>query len=139
MTPIALSQVVLDCADPRSLAEFYRQLLGFPYRPGDEAPAPGADDPRGRDWLVLRNPVGGVGIAFQRIAEPTRATWPDGPVPQQAHLDCKVSDVSALADAYRFALDLGATLLRDQSADPQEPLYVLADPAGHPFCIFTDL
>jgi Glyoxalase-like domain len=49
MTPIALIQVVFDCADPRSLAEFYRRLLDFPYRPGDEAPAPGADDPRERD------------------------------------------------------------------------------------------
>jgi hypothetical protein len=35
------------------------------------------------------------------------------------------------------ALSLGATLLYDRSADPQEPLYVYADPSGHPFCIFV--
>jgi hypothetical protein len=31
-----LRQVVLDCADARSSAEFYRRLLGLVYRPGDE-------------------------------------------------------------------------------------------------------
>ena len=32
---------------------------------------------------------------------------------------------------------LGATLLLDRSDDPTEALYVLADPSGHPFCIFV--
>jgi catechol 2,3-dioxygenase-like lactoylglutathione lyase family enzyme len=139
MTSIVLRHVVFDCADPRALAEFYRELLGFPYRPGDEAPPADADDPRGCDWLVLRNPDGGVGIAFQASADLPRATWPDGPVPQQAHLDCEVTDMVALAGTYRRALELGASLLRDCSTDAEEPLYVLADPAGHPFCIFVEL
>jgi len=26
----------------------------------------------------------------------------------------------------------------DRSADPDEPLRVYADPAGHPFCVFVD-
>ncbi len=38
----ALRQVVLDSTDARRLAEFYRQLLGFVYRPGDDPP----DGPR---------------------------------------------------------------------------------------------
>lgn len=32
---------------------------------------------------------------------------------------------------------LDATLLLDESDDPDEQLYVYADPAGHPFCIFV--
>jgi hypothetical protein len=28
-------------------------------------------------------------------------------------------------------------MLDDRSDDPQEPLRVYADPAGHPFCIFV--
>ena len=32
---------------------------------------------------------------------------------------------------------LGATVLDDRSGDPEEALYVLADPAGHPFCLFV--
>ena len=51
-----LRQVVLDSTDVRGLAEFYRQLLGLAYRPGDEPPPSGEPDPRGSDWLVLRLP-----------------------------------------------------------------------------------
>jgi Glyoxalase-like domain len=40
-TTPTLRQVVLDCEDARALAEFYRQLLGYQYRPGDEPPADG--------------------------------------------------------------------------------------------------
>jgi hypothetical protein len=35
------------------------------------------------------------------------------------------------------AVSLGARMLLDRSADADEPLYVFADPAGHPFCIFV--
>ena len=51
-----LRQVVLDCEDARELAEFYRQLLGFSYRLGDEPPDDGSADTRGQDWLVLLKP-----------------------------------------------------------------------------------
>ena len=30
-----------------------------------------------------------------------------------------------------------ARLLLDRVDDPDEPLYVLADPSGHPFCLFV--
>ena len=33
-----LDQVVLDTTDVRALAEFYRKLLGYVYRAGDEPP-----------------------------------------------------------------------------------------------------
>jgi len=46
---VSLGQVVLDCTDARRLAEFYRELLGFRYRPGDERPPAGELDPRGQD------------------------------------------------------------------------------------------
>ena len=32
----------LDTTDARGLAEFYRELLGLQYRPGDEAQADGS-------------------------------------------------------------------------------------------------
>lgn len=66
----SLRQVVLDTTDARGLAEFWRQLLDLAYRPGDEPPAPNADDSRGRDWLVLhlRDDGGGKGgVALARI------------------------------------------------------------------------
>jgi hypothetical protein len=55
-----LLQVVLDCVDTRGPAEFYRQLLGWQYRRGDETA-----DPAGDDWLVIVSPQSGQRIAFQ--------------------------------------------------------------------------
>ena len=132
-----LLQVVLDCIDARTLAEFYRQLLGLHYRPGDEPPAAGAPDLRGQDWLVLRDSTGTTRVAFQQVAKLPQATWPEGPIPQQLHLDLTVPTIAELDAQHERALALGARLLRDRSDDPQEPLRVYADPAGHPFCIFV--
>ena len=135
--PPVLAQVVLDTTDPRALAEFYRQLLGYHYRPGDEPPAPGEPDPLGQDWLVLRRPDGARGLAFQKVDELPEATWPGGPHPQQLHLDLTVPTVAEHERQHDRALALGARLLLDRSADDEEPLRVYADPAGHPFCIFV--
>ncbi|WP_277211968.1 VOC family protein [Isoptericola croceus] len=130
-----IRQVVLDTTDARGLAEFYRQMFGLTYRPGDEPPAPGEPDPQGVDWLVLRCP--GVDLAFQQVAALAPATWPEGEVPQQLHLDTTVPDVAELDRQHERALALGARLLLDRSDDPDEPLRVYADPAGHPFCVFV--
>jgi catechol 2,3-dioxygenase-like lactoylglutathione lyase family enzyme len=131
-----LRQVVLDSTDARGLAEFYRRLLGLRYRPGDEPPSAGEPDPQGQEWLVLRD-AGGAQVAFQQVAALPRATWPEGPVPQQLHLDLTVPTTAELDAQHERALALGARLLEDRSQDPEEPLRVYADPAGHPFCIFV--
>ena len=132
-----LVQVVLDATDARALAEFYRQLLDLQYRPGDEPPPAGEPDPNGDDWLVLRGADGGRQLAVQSVAELPEVTWPEGPVPQQLHLDLAVPTVADLDEQHERALSLGARLLLDRYDDPEEPLYVYADPAGHPFCIFV--
>ncbi len=129
-------QTVLDTTDPRRLAEFYRALLGLAYRSGDEPPAPGEPDPRGADWLVLHG-EGLWPLAFQKVPEITPPTWPDPAVPQQLHLDMTVPDTATL-DAQRARAEaLGARVLLDRREDSDEPLYVFADPDGHPFCIFV--
>ena len=133
----ALRQVVLDCTDARALAEFYRQLLGLQYRPGDEPSATSEPDPNGQDWLVLRNVAGGSQVAFQQVADMPEATWPQGPRPQMLHLDLTVPTVAELDIQHARALALGARLLSDRSDDPAERLRVYADPAGHPFCLFV--
>jgi catechol 2,3-dioxygenase-like lactoylglutathione lyase family enzyme len=132
-----LRQVVLDTTDARELAEFYRQLLGYEYRPGDEPPAPGEPDPAGQDWLVLKQPGSPARIAFQQVPQLPEATWPDAAVPQQLHLDFTVTTVADLDAQHGRALALGARLRYDRSGDPEEPLRVYADPSGHPFCIFV--
>ena len=130
-----LLQTVLDATDIRSLAEFYRQFLGLVYRPGDEPPVGGVPDDA--DWLVLMDPVGNRRLAFQQVDELPRNTWPRPGVPQQLHLDMMVPDRAALERQRDQALALGAELRFDRSEDPDEPLYALADPAGHTFCIFV--
>ncbi|GGG24451.1 glyoxalase [Rhodococcoides trifolii] len=129
---ISVRQVVIDCTDTRQLAEFYRQLMGFEYIVGD------ADliDP---DWLAITAPDGTWRIAFQQVATLPAATWPDGDHPQMMHLDFKVGSGDELDREHQRAMDLGATLLRDERNDPEEPLRIYADPAGHPFCIFVGL
>ena len=129
-----LRQIVLDTEDARGLAAFYLALVGGRYRPGDEPPADGSDD--AAEWVAIRTPEG-VRIAFQRVAELPRVTWPEGPVRQQLHLDFTVSDADELERQRALAVSLGAEVIDDQSSDPDEALYVLTDPSGHPFCIFV--
>lgn len=132
-----IAQVVLDTTDARGLAEFYRRLFGLEYRPSDLPPPPGEPDPQGKDWLVLRNPHGGPQLAFQQTEGVRPSTWPDDGVPQMFHLDTVVPDGEELERQRDRAVGLGAKVLLDRTDDPQEPLYVFADPAGHPFCIFV--
>lgn len=132
-----LQQIVLDCTDARGLAEFYRLLLGWRYRPGDEPPAAGDQDTRGQEWLVLQDAAGSRRIAFQQVPALLRATWPEGPIPQQLHLDLTVPTSQELDLQHERVLALGGQLLHDRSTDADEPLRVYADPAGHPFCVFV--
>jgi len=143
-----VSQVVIDCPDARALAEFYRELLGYAYRPGDEAPPVGEPDPLGSDWLVLRPAAEDVSsgrqIAFQQVGDHVPPVWTadeagadPGRQRQMLHLDMTVPDVAALARQRDRAIGLGAAELLDRSDDEEEPLYVFSDLAGHPFCIFV--
>jgi catechol 2,3-dioxygenase-like lactoylglutathione lyase family enzyme len=130
-----LLHTAVDTTNARQLAEFYRELLGLQYRPGDEPPADGTSDDA--DWLVLVDAQGVRKLAFQQVDSLPRATWPAPDVPMQLHLDFTVPSVSELERQRDRAQALGAELLLDRTDDPGEPLYVLADPAGHPFCILV--
>lgn len=133
-----LLHTAIDTTDARGLAEFYRQLLGLTYRPGDEPPTgEGADQADDADWLVLVGPDGSRRLAFQQVECLERTTWPAHDVPMQMHLDLTVPSAEQLETQRERALALGAVLLLDRTDDADEPLYVFADPAGHPFCIFV--
>ena len=108
--------LVIDCTNPRELASFYEQLLGY-VRVNDFD-----------DWVVIGIAADRPGIAFQQIPNYAAPVWPSGEIPTQMHLDIRVDDVAASAPA---ALALGATLLRENDAN----CWVFADPEGHPFCL----
>ena len=130
-----LMHTALDATDVRGLAEFYRELLGLQYRRGDEPPTDGSPDDE--DWLVLVDADGDRVLAFQEVPTLDRPTWPAHDVPKQMHLDFRVPTLAELRRHRERAEQLGARLLLDRSDDPDEALYVLADPAGHPFCILV--
>jgi len=122
MTPrFTLTAAVLDTPDPRGLARFYQQLLGWPL---------GTDDP---EWVTLRPEGGGAGLSFQLEEDHVRPVWPagDGDPRMQLHLDIAVDDLAA---ATELAVAAGAEVAKFQ---PQDDVRVCLDPAGHPFCLFV--
>jgi catechol 2,3-dioxygenase-like lactoylglutathione lyase family enzyme len=124
----------IDTTDARGLAEFYRELLGLRYRPGDEPPADGTPDDA--DWLVLVDADGRRKLAFQEVERLERTTWPQHDVPMQMHIDFTVTSVEELKRHRERAESLGGRLLLDRT-NSDEPLYVMADPSGHPFCLLV--
>ena len=68
------------------------------------------------------------------VADYVAPTWPSNDVPKQLHLDLAVTDLDvAVAEAER----LGALPATVQPAPDR--WRVLLDPAGHPFCLTTQL
>jgi hypothetical protein len=125
MTNIHFNVTALDCPDPLALAAFYSALTGLEVEPLGEFP------PEDVDWIELLN-TGHPTIAFQKIASYVAPTWPEGPVPQQLHLDFAVSDLDA-GEAH--AMSVGATKADFQ---PGDTFRVYLDPVGHPFCLVLD-
>ena len=125
---ISLRNVVLDTTDVPRLAEFYRDLLGWRF--------PDGYDPDDITWRTLVGP-GGQRLAFQQAESVAPTTWPDPEVPQQLHLDFLVDSVEELEEQHHRALELGASLRLERMDDPEEPLRVYTDPAGHTFCLFA--
>ena len=118
-TPIAtLDLTVLDTPDPRGLAQFYCAMLGWEVEREED------------DWVTVRGPRGGVGLAFQLAPDHVPPTWPDNAVPQQFHLDLTVADLDR---GEQQVVALGARI----TGQPKQlsGFRAFLDPAGHPFCL----
>ncbi len=113
--------VVLDSPDPRRLAHYYSDLLGWEISNED-------DDGAG---LSPRDSV--AYLAVQRNPEYVRPAWPTikGSQQMMLHLDFEVSD---LEEAVGHAVELGGVLAAYQ---PQDDVRVILDPDGHPFCLYV--
>ena len=118
---MTLTSTVLGTPDPRGLARFYADLLGWPI---------GTDEP---EWVTLR--PGGPGLSFQLETDHVPPVWPPkrGTQQMQVHLDFQVDDLAA---ASAVAEEAGARLLNAYT-DPHEDVRTYVDPAGHPFCLFA--
>jgi catechol-2,3-dioxygenase len=110
-----LKAVVLDTPDIKGLSAFYVGIAGVTEAHVDD------------DWITASTPEGWH-IAFQLADDHVPPRWPDPAYPQQMHLDLVVPDMAA---AVAGAVLAGATRLPGGG----ETFTVLADPAGHPFCL----
>jgi catechol 2,3-dioxygenase-like lactoylglutathione lyase family enzyme len=113
-----LEKTVVDCPDPRALAEFYASVLGMRINEDDDG------------WVVIGVEPGQRQVAFQRAATWVPPEWPDPLRPQQLHLDIRVDD--DIDEAERAVVSLGARRVDDQ---PEAGFRVFLDPVGHPFCL----
>ena len=122
------SLTALDCPDPVELANFYSKITDF------QVVVAHKDKNQNPLWVVLVD-NGVTRIAFQRIEKYTPPTWPEGPIPQQAHLDFEVKDLN---EAEAKLLAIGAVKSPIQtSSNPEENFRVYFDPVGHPFCLVS--
>ena len=117
-----IRSIVLECADPAPLAEFWSVVL--------EREIARRDD----DWWSLTPGQDGSRLAFQVVAGYEPPAWPGVHGEQQVHLDIEVADLTSAAER---VVELGARRLSDVVAPGDEQWQVFADPAGHPFCLVT--
>ena len=124
MTIAHYAYTALDCDDPIKLAEFYSKITGWPVEPLGDFP------PADVTWLELLDDASCTKMAFQKIDNYKRPTWPTGGLPQQAHMDFHAKDLDI---AEKQLLELGAVKADFQPKPHRFRIYL--DLAGHPFCI----
>ncbi len=114
--------IVLDAPSAPKLAHFYSDLLGWEIT---------KESPEHCDMA----PTSGVDyLATQPARDYVRPPWPnaDGQQQMMLHLDFEVVDLDA---AVAHAVELGA---QEAGFQPQDNVRVMLDPAGHPFCLYSD-
>jgi predicted enzyme related to lactoylglutathione lyase len=116
---LQLTDVIIDCPDPMSLARFYSDLTGRPVKEGSH-----------ERWAGIR--FGDLELAFMRVEDYRAPRWPDAEHPKQFHLDFEVDDIEA---EQARVLALGATLQQDVIGPDGYGWRVFTDPVGHPFCL----
>jgi hypothetical protein len=115
----------IDCPNPRELARFYSAITGW-----DISPLWEGETEESCDWSELLNVDGKTMMAFQKVENYLAPTWPEGDIPQQAHMDFHARD---LDEAESKLLALGAIKAAHQVRPQTFRVYL--DPCGQPFCI----
>ncbi len=110
-----VSTIVIDCANPAELAEFYARMTGWKVTES------------GKDYASVAG-EGTVALAFQRLAGYQAPAWPEGGA--QLHLDMTVPDLDAAVKEF-----VAAGAGQPEFQPGEGGWVVLTDPEGHPFCI----
>jgi hypothetical protein len=110
----------MDCADPVALAEFWAAMLG-----GEIIFSSATTVVVGTEW---------VWVSALKVPDYQPPTWPGSDSPKQIHFDLAVTDLeAAVGEAER----MGARIAPVQPSPDR--WRVLLDPAGHPFCLTTQM
>ena len=138
-------QVVVDCAEPHPLADWWAEVLGWEVEPQDEAFirsmidqgfATDADTVTHKGALVwatgaaVRHPEGldrAPRILFMQVPEPKT-------VKNRVHLDLRTTADPTVAEKERL-LALGATEIGGGTQGPAVAWVVLTDPEGNELCL----
>ena len=131
MKPVDHFYSAIDCADPINLANFYSSITGLKVDITTE------NTDSNIVWVELKDNQGIPKLAFQKVSNYKAPTWPEGPIPQQLHLDFAVKN---LDETEVELLKIGAVKTDFQPGSPKTNDYstefrVYLDPEGHPFCI----
>jgi len=117
MAPV-VSHLTIDCADPRALARWWREVLDWTYlwdsEDDEEEVGIGPADGSSTGWLFLKVPD--VKTVKNRL-----------------HADLRPPNGSDQATELERLLALGAT--RVDIGQQDVPWHVLADPEGNEFCL----
>ena len=130
MKPVDHFYAAIDCADPEKLAKFYAHITGLKIDLTTE------NTDSDIVWIELKDNQGIPKLGFQKVANYKAPTWPEGPIPQQLHLDFAVKDLN---ETEVELLKIGAVKTDFQPGSPKSNDYstefrVYLDPEGHPFC-----
>ena len=119
MSLVTAGVVVLDCAEPEKLAQFYKELLA-------------AEEVGAHVNRVEIRAADGFRLALRRDVNATAPSWPRPENSLQAHLEFVVDDLDAVE---RLVVSLGGRPMEtgDASGPTEERGY--ADPAGHSFVV----
>ena len=109
---IRVEMIVIDCADPLALSDFWAKATGYAMQDGDER------------WAWIKGAKGTVEIGFQQVPESKT-------VKNRVHIDLHTDDEER--EAKRIEA-LGARRLY-VSDDPEDIFITLADPEGNEFCV----
>ncbi len=118
--PARLTEILIDCADPETLASWWQRVLGWE-RGGDTNVTSGDED----EDVELRNPGGYPHLLFQKVPEAKA-------VKNRIHLDLSPTGAEQPEELERL-LALGAR--RVDIGQGEQTWVVLADPEDNEFCL----
>ncbi|MFJ5775515.1 VOC family protein [Streptomyces sp. NPDC093094] len=118
MPLVTAGVVVLDCAEPERLAEFYKELLAA------------EETHTTANRIEIESPAG-TRLAFRRDVNATPPSWPRPENSLQVHLELEADD---LDEAERRIVSLGGRPT-ETSAPGSHEERGYADPSGHSFVL----